>query len=246
MLQKQGLVRILAVIVGLTAWTQASAMPCASYAGVGEMFHDGDTVCFVWDPSDIDTVYGSLSGSGDVVSVSPLDFRAETSGIGGSDTVSGFGFIQVIAKPGFVLDSITIGELGDYRLNGASTSVSISAEMEVYDWFNASGPSESKFLTVTGPLNIQDANSQNWSAEGTVDMSTTTWDGVDHVGLSLENILQANSNGAGHTAWIQKKAIGSIALTIETTVIPLPAAAWLFISGLGVVGACARRRQQRR
>ena len=244
MLQKQGLVRTFAALACLFTWTQASASPCAAYTSPGDDFYEGTTVCFVWNTTDVDPLFGTLMGSGDNIFVLPNNFRAEATGVGGADIASAFGFIQVIAKSGFVLDGINVGEIGDYRLNGASTSVNVSAEMQVYDWINAGGPSSAQFLTITGPLNIQDGNIHNWSADGAVDLTTTVWDGVDHVGLSLENILTASSNGAADSAWIQKKAIGSeITVSIDTSpVIPVPAAAWLFASGLGLIAAYARRR----
>jgi hypothetical protein len=73
------------------------------------------------------------------------------------------------------------------------------------------------------------------------------WDDRDHVGLTLQNTLTAVSSAEGEFAWIQKKAVGSeiIVSTSEfpPAIVPIPAAAWLFGSGLlGLIGIARRKK----
>ena len=53
------------------------------------------------------------------------------------------------------------------------------------------------------------------------------------VGITVQNTLTAETTQAGEDAWIQKK------ITL-TAAVPVPAAVWLFASGLGLL-ACVRR-----
>ncbi len=227
--------------------SQASASLCNTLAGLGETALEGSTVCFIYNPADIDPIFGTLNSSGDNIFVLPTNFEASsTNGTPGVVEVTGTGSIQVIAKPGFVLDGINVGETGDYRLNGPGTSVDVTAYLRVFDWFDPApifGTEETTFLTVTDPLNIQDNVFHTWNANGGFDLTTPLWDNRDHVGLTLQNTLQAISSANGESAFIQKKAIGSeIVVSIDTSPIPVPAAVWLFASGLlGLVGIARRR-----
>ena len=54
--------------------------------------------------------------------------------------------------------------------------------------------------------------------------------------LSIQNDLSAFTDASGERAWIEKKLVLNI-----TTVVPVPAAVWLFGSALGVVGLIRRR-----
>ena len=97
-------------------------------------------------------------------------------------------------------------------------------------------------LTVTGDLTINDSNTHTWSAATSFDLTGSTWDGINHLGLSLQNNLYATTDSAGDIAWIEKKiAAGGIDLSV-ITVVPIPAAAWLFASGLlGLIGIARRK-----
>lgn len=226
-----------------------AATVCDPYvnAGAGEIGLVGATVCFVYNPADIDPIYGTLNVSGDNIFVTPTNFKAQSNNTDGLVTVSGTGTIQVIAQPGYVLDGINVGELGDYNMTGSSTSVDVDGWLRVFDWSDPSpifGTDETTNLTITGDLTIQDGNNHNWSGSGVFDLTTPLWDGRDHVGLTLQNTLKATSTISGDGALIQKKAIGSeITVSVDTSVIPVPAALWLFGSGLIGLVAVARRKQ---
>lgn len=241
----------LAVIAGLgLVATQAQAAMCDPFVGAGEVGLEGTTVCFVYDPNDVDPLYGSLTVSGDNIFVTPTAFTAVSNDGAGTVQVSGTGTIQVIAKPGYVLDGINLGEIGDYRMletAGGNTSVDVDGWLRVYDWFDPVpifGTEETTNLTIAGDLSIADGNNHNWTGSGSFDLTTVLWDDRDHVGLTLQNTLTAFSTLIGDQAMIQKKAIGSeITVSVNTSPVPIPAAAWLFGSGLlGLIGIARRKK----
>ena len=226
----------LAAIAGLCLIaTQGQAAICDPYAGVGEIALEGTTVCFVYDPADVDPLFGTLSVSGDNVFVTPTSFKATSNDGAGTVQVSGTGTIQVIAMPGYVLDAINVGEIGDYRMlevAGGNTSVDADGWLRVFDWFDPTpifGTEETTNLAIAGDLTIADGNNHNWSGSGGFDLTTSLWDDRDHVGLTLQNTLTAFSTLSGDQAMIQKKAVGSeIIVSIDTNPIPVPAALWCY------------------
>lgn len=234
----------LAAIAGISLIaTQAQAAVCDPYIGAGETVLEGATVCFVYDPNDIDPKYGTPSVSGDTIFVTPTDFFALSENTDGSVTTTGTGTIQIIAKPGYILDGVNFGEAGDYRMSTGATSVDVDPYLRLFEWggLPGVGTAEELFVPVTGDLTIKDNNLHSWSAVGGFDLTTPTWDGINRVGLTLQNTLNAVSLTAGESALIQKKAIGS-SVDVSTSPVPVPAALWLFGSGLlGLVGVIRRR-----
>jgi hypothetical protein len=54
--------------------------------------------------------------------------------------------------------------------------------------------------------------------------------------LNIQNALTAYTDANGEQAWVQKK------ITLSISEVPVPAAVWLFGSGLGLLGWMRRRR----
>lgn len=254
-----------ALIIAAMHSTQASAafFDCTTVTGM--CIGDGDTVTFQFshtgDPmgNDYMGLFGQLQYSGDTIFVTPTDFRAGSSdGVnlenrdgdgntsGTIDIASETGTMQIIAKDGYVLNTINIGETGDYKMSTGGTSVGVNAYSRVFDWFDAVpvfGTEQEMFLSSTSDFTQQGtADPVLWNASGSFDLTTAMWDGRDHIGLTLQNTLTAESNATGEFAWIQKKAVGS-EIIVSTSPIPVPAALWLFGSGLlGLVGIARRKK----
>lgn len=239
--------RIAALAAMLAAFNAplAHAAYCDStFSSTGLTVLEGASVCFVYDPDAIDPKFGTLSASGDNIFATPSNFNAASSD-GGTVITDGTGTIQVIAKSGFVLDAINVGENGSYSMTGAGSSVDIDGLLDVFDWNSpVFGVRENTTLTVNGALDQRDGNLHAWQAVGGFDLTASIWDGIDHVGLSLTNLLTASTSAAGESAFINKTLTGTeIEISVDTSaVVPLPAAVWLFGSGLLGLAAFARRR----
>lgn len=235
--------------LGLIA-AQGQAAVCDGFAGAGEVALTGTTVCFVYDPANIDSIFGTPTVSGDNIFVTPTSFKATSNDGAGTVQAFGTGTIQVIAQPGYVLDNIDVGEIGDYRMQqgtNGNPSVDVDGWLRVFDWFDPNpvgGTQETTNLTISGDLTIADGNNHDWTGAGGFNLTTPLWDNRDHVGLTLQNTLTAFSTVFGDQAMIQKKAVGSeITVSIDTSPIPVPAAVWLFGSGLlGLIGVARRKK----
>lgn len=203
----------------------------------------GDTVIFRWFPEDVDPKYGTIQVIGDTIFVTPTNFRAESTNGEGTVNSNGTGTIQIIAKPGYVLDGIDFGEKGDYLMTPTADSVGVAPWLRVFDYSDpVFGLDETLNVPVTGDLTIKDGVKHNWEAAGGFDLTTAAWDNIDYVGLTLQNDLSATTSGVGpSSAWIQKKVVGS-SVVVSTSPVPVPAAVWLFGSGLlGLVGIARRK-----
>ena len=91
-----------------------------------------------------------------------------------------------------------------------------------------------------GPLTVQNALTQ-WNATALLSLGDTPgWTGDTNVDLSVWNESIAETLALGEEAFVQKK-IGGV--SIEASVVPVPAAVWLFGSGLmALFGWKARRK----
>ena len=227
----------------------ATLFDCSSVPGM--CVGVGDTVIFQFshtgDPmgDDYMGLFGQIQYVGDTVFVTPTDFRAESVD-GGTDIAAETGTIQIIAKDGYVLDGINVGETGDYKMSTGGTSVDVDGYLRVFDWFDqvpVFGTEEEIFLSSASDFTQQGTTDPVlWNASGSFDLTTATWDGRDHVGLTLQNTLTAVSSAEGEFAWIQKKAVGG-QIIVSTSPIPVPAAVWLFGSGLLGLAGMARRKK---
>jgi len=198
----------------------------------------GDTVDFYYDDADQGTLdYGTLQISGDTIFATP-SFGVSAANAEGTNIFQNIGSIFVEAKDGYSFSSIDILESGTYQTTG-NGSVDLTASLQVID-------SDNIFTNATNFLDISDltlSGTNAWDASFGYDMSTAMWDNTSRIQLTLNNTLFATSPDANSTAVINQTLAGSsMGMSINT--IPVPAALWLFGSGLIGLAGIARRRDR--
>ena len=77
-------------------------------------------------------------------------------------------------------------------------------------------------------------------------MTSSMWNNISSIELSLDSMLGATTLANGEQAFNQSKLVGGGMVTVETTVVPVPAAVWLFGSGLLALAGFCRRATKRR
>ena len=195
---------------------------------------DGDNVRFTYDDS---TLYGTATVIGDSIFFQPTTFRAESLNGAGPVSVSEMLSVRVeVLTAGFWLDEFALLEQGDYFLNGSGASVSASGSFEVDSNLSAFSASNA---TSAGALVTQGVTTE-WTIDSYIKLSDTVgWFGDFDVDVNIDNNLTAETLALGEEAWIEKK-LGAVGLTV--TAVPVPAAAWLFMSALGMMGGLRRLR----
>jgi hypothetical protein len=224
----------------------------------------GPTICYEYDNNPgVNagiTQFGAptLLGGSDTLKFTPTNFNADsdpgTLTIPGPTVSAVFQFTRVYTTNGGEIATISVTESGDYQIidGGASTGfVNVNMRLQSVDNVN-NGPTTG-FPEVTNPLYNWNTTTPtglglaNWSLTGTVTPAALFADLASDVDLQIQNTLQACSSmtpsqcaaGTGTDyAFIAKK----LTLTATSTVVPVPAAAWLFGSGLGLLGWMRRNR----
>jgi hypothetical protein len=208
----------------------------STIVGAATVTQLGTDLKFTYDDS---TLFGEGTVVGNNIFFVPTNFRAESTNTEGSVLVSDTLNITVeLIDPssGFTMDMFDLNETGDYQVTGSGGSVtaggsfsvtSLTNAMNEFNTFNASG------LGTIGPVT-------EWNASSSIDLSSINgWGSDTGVILQLQNDLSATSTVQGESAFIQKK-FGVVG--IEINPIPVPAAVWLFSSGLlGLVGVARRK-----
>lgn len=216
----------------------------------------GDTINYEYDDAQAALgLFGVPTIVGDTVRFLPPSFRAESVyPLGGTGTLTDittayFLFDRVYSQdePGHEghghgppeIVELLVQERGDYEItNGdsvsgdlyllASSNVDLSDFVDGTDSFDASGDS--------GGLQI-------WNMGVSILPADAFLDSANDMAVGIQNTLTATTDASGETAWIQKK-IFLTAGTAPIVPVPVPAAVWLFGSGLlGLVGIARRRKK---
>lgn len=195
----------------------------------------GPSICYEYDDAQVGVLkFGMPSLVGDAMQFLPVDFRAESAnGAGFVVDTATFVFNRVYSISGADIISVTASESGDYRIiSGGTVDVDLflqaASNVDAFDFtvdinnFAAAGAS--------GGLQL-------WSLGAAVSPAAVFTSLANDLALTVQNTLTAFTGNSGELAWIQKKLI------LEVAVVPVPAAVWLFGSGLALLGF-ARRRQQ--
>jgi len=205
----------------------------------------GTTLCFTWDDTQL-SIFGTPSIVGDKIIFDPTTFSANSLNGQGVVTTNATVNITVDVMQGYAFDSMSLSEAGDYFLWGDNSAVSVGGQLRVRDDADTLLVTDS--ITASGPFDIFntpfDLTPHNWDAAASVSLAGAEWNGVTQVVMKIENILSAytqNGDSGPLQAFIEKKEVG-VEVDIVTTVVPIPAAVWLFGSGLlGLVGVARRK-----
>ena len=201
----------------------------------------GSDLAFTYDDSSL---FGEATVVGNALIFDPANFRTESANDAGTVLLSETLNIEVeVITPGKRIEQLRLFEAGDYYRSSDTAEVRVSGYIQVVsktqldssflpyfesEVFNL-GPDE---LTTTGSTNT-------WAGDVAIDLASVSgWGSDTAVRATIQNNLIAQAYGVD-TAWIQKKAS---AVGLEVTLVPVPAAVWLFGSGLVGLVALARRR----
>lgn len=210
-----------------------SAMCLTPVANALTVTQCGPTICYEYDDAQAAaSTYGLPTLIGDSLRFLPEDFRAQSDdGEGLVSTSASFFFDRVYTTSGEDIQKIMIYEFGDYEItNGGSVSDTLTLEAE-----NNLGAGTATGTEIFGDSG-DSAGLQTWDIDNSLMVSNDFLS--NDLSLTVTNLLQAETNALGETAWIQKK------LRIQAvSAVPVPAAVWLMVSGLAVLGGIARRRK---
>lgn len=226
-------IKLVSTALALSLMTPLSASAALVLIG------SGNTVDFYYDDTDDGTAeYGLLQVVGDTVYATP-SFEVSSTNDEGTVIDPNIGSVYVVAHEGYSFASVDLIESGTYSTSGNGT-VNIEGNLQVLD-------SNDPFtFDNTNPLSFSDLSASginSWQGSLSYDMTTAMWSDTSAIQLTLTNILYATSTDAGSTAYINQTLTGSNMGMEISTVIPVPAAVWLFTSGLiGLAGVARHRR----
>ena len=187
--------------------------------------------------------YGDARIIGNNIIFTPTGFAAVSQDGAGTVNMSGQVVFDILSTDlAFAIEELNLIERGRYQLDGAGSSVNHTGSMEVLDLVNFDFLTDS--IDETAPMNINDNQSHNWTATGEVDFLSQT----------LGATITINNSLTAYTAPGTVPSFASIEKTFNQnivilgvneipTVVPVPAAVWLFGSALGLLGYVRRRQQ---
>jgi len=237
-------------LIGVIAVTTLAAMGSAPLSAA-PVTQCGPTICYSYDDAQGAVgLFGTPSLVGDSLVFLPPDFRAQsTDGVGVNsgtniDTATAnFIIDEVYSKNGVTeVTGLTIVEFGDYEItNGDSVSADLLlsvVNMQPGPPLFPGAPALPEFGSDQQSFDAVGDSSglQTWQLTGYFDPAAEFVAEATSVSMTIQNTLTATTNAFGENAWIQKK------ITL-TAAVPIPAAVWLFASGLGLLAGVRRARR---
>jgi hypothetical protein len=187
-------------------------------------------------------LYGTPTVTGNNILFTPSGFDAESLDGAGLQQTSSTLELRIDAHAGMSFVSLFVLERGDYKLDGAGSSVSVAGTLGIDDTATSGATaSDSSALSSTSDFSINDNALHLWDASANVAMVDPEWDGITSVDVSFSNTLSADSASNPSTAFIEKKFLGGATqLMVDMgggTAIPEPSAVFLVGSALvGILG----------
>jgi hypothetical protein len=193
----------------------------------------GPNICYEYDDAQAAVALFGLPSLDDdsLVFISP-SFRAESSnGEGEVDASAAFVIDRVYSISGDAVTVVSLTEFFDYDVvNGDSVSAELTLDVTDNGSLETGGSFSS--FSDTGDSGGQQAT----TLTGLFNPHSNFTGDASDLEVIITDTLTADTDAAGENAWIQKK------VTLATTVVPIPAAVWLFGSGLGFLILAGRRR----
>lgn len=211
----------------------------------------GATVDYSFDDTALDALFGTFSvllGT-DTLQFLPLTWKTTSPSIlfptGGIDSLLNAitPLITVTAKTGYTLNKMSLYERGDYKrvqfYPGNSTYVSVAGQFIVNNVVHQTGADdvgesdgELDHVKIIDPPSGSSLT-QPW------DLEASTFVSGDWAVFQVQNAVTVASANVFNSAFLHKKAIE---ITVGTTVVPLPPAAWMLGSALVGLVAVGRRK----
>jgi hypothetical protein len=230
---------LLKMLAGSALLLGSSAVPAAIIT------LNGTNVNFTYDDSLLG-LFGAPTVSGDTIYFTPTNIKAISLNGAGSVIASSTVNVVVTAHQGVNMGALSLQERGDYSLSGEGSSVDLGGQLRAFDISNPLNVEDSSFITTSSDLTLNDGKFHNWVGTADIDLSTALWVNTTSINMTLENVLTATTIDFPSTAFIEKKFAG-VVVTVggvppSEVPVPVPAAAWLFGSGLMGLAGVARRR----
>ena len=218
--------------VGKRYMRKLVGMACLLVAGVAQsasVMQCGPNVCYVYDNAQVaagTAYFGQPTLIGDDMRFLPTSYDAQSVD-GSASEIYGetFKFDSIYSVSGADIQSISVVERGDYSITSggsvqadlliliANNNNALECECEI-DSVSASGASS---LTL-------------WELNTVFSPASIFSSPANDVALDIQNTLTATTANLGEIAWIEKKFV-----SVSVSVIPVPAAVWLFGSALSLL-----------
>lgn len=217
-----------------------SALGIATPVSAAAVTQCGPNICYSYDDAQAAVaLFGLPTLVGNSLVFLPPDFRAESSdGAGIQTSTANFVFSNVYSADGVSeIQNIVIVEFGDYEItNGDRVAADLLLSVvnltpsPSFPFFPEFGSSQASFDAFGDSIGLQ-----TWQMSTNFNAAEQFNASAHSLSMTIQNTLTAETTDLGENAWIQKK------ITV-TGVVPLPAAVWLFASGLGLLGWIRARR----
>jgi hypothetical protein len=201
-------------------------------AGAAMLVASASHAAVSYEVVSVDSMLGDITAEGSFL---PTELAA--SATGGASVVSDVTVVKITSDK--AITKIDYFASGDYA-NLVDFSSSFEGAYAAGQLnFVAGSASGSVFMDVTGLGNASSPAGQiNFAWSEAASLSFDAADNITEVFLSIQNDLFAIADTDFEIAKIQKKLVD-----IDTTVVPLPAAAWMFGAAILAFAGVARRKQ---